>query len=97
METPMAVVQNEQSIRFDVIEHLRSMAGRGVGLSEMVRNVQRELGYAEEMLVPVMAYFCRAFELPLRTVLPLREWPANRDDPEIAPLLDHLKSLRAEQ
>lgn len=93
----MAILKNEESTRSDVIEHLRDMAAQGVGLSDMVRNVQKDLGYSEEMIVPVIAHFCRAFELPLRTVLPLREWPANRDDSEIVPLLEHMESLRIEK
>src|SRR5438128_608257 len=96
MRAVMAVLQNEETTRSDVIDHLREMAARGVELPEMVRNVQRELGFPEGMIVPVMASFCRAFELPLGTVLPLREWPKNRDDPEMAPLLEHLRSLRTE-
>jgi hypothetical protein len=92
----MAILQNHEPTRSDVIDHLREMAAQGVGLTEMIRSVQKELGFTEEMIVPVIAHFCRAFELPLRTVLPLREWPSNRDDAEILPLLEHLKSLHTE-
>ncbi len=76
----------------DVMEGLRAMARGGKGLNEMVDYVQKELELTKEMTVPLLAIFCQAFSLPLRVVLPLREWVTDHDDKEIAELLTHLRS-----
>jgi hypothetical protein len=39
------------------------MAAQGISLEKMVRSIQHELGFSEEFIVPVMGYFCRAFNL----------------------------------
>lgn len=59
------------------------MARRGTSVRELVKLVQSRLGLADDAVLPVLWYFCRAFCLPLRTVLPLREWIGSSDDREI--------------
>lgn len=83
----MAVVLQEGTFRQDMLQKLRLMASQGVGLAEMVTYVQKELGFSRSFIVPVLGYFCQAFSLPLRVVLPLREWWETRNDDETAGLL----------
>src|SRR5262249_32464227 len=93
--TPMAVALEQHTFRQDVLQHLRTLAAQGAGLAEMVSYVQKELGFSHDFIVLVLGYFCHAFSLPLRTVLPLREWCETRDDREVAPLLERIRNAVA--
>lgn len=87
----MATAMESGILRIDITEGLQTMAKRGRPLEEMVSFVQQELGHPQIMVVPVLAYFCQAFSLPLAEVLPLREWLTTHDDREISGLLTHLQ------
>ena len=76
----------------EVIAELRQLASDGAGLNQMVEHVQRRLGFAPDFIVPVFPYFCRAFGLPLKEVLPLREYSGNRDVPELQGILDKIRA-----
>jgi len=90
----MAVQSVEPSLQGGVVEKLREMATNRVSIESMVEFVRASLGNSEVWIVPAMAYFCRAFSLPLREVLPLREWVESHDDESIATLLARIESFR---
>jgi len=77
----MAVLETPGTLRKETVAGLRAMAEGGAGLAQMVQFAQAELGFGRPFVVPVLAYFCEAFSLPLRDVLPLREW-CETGDPE---------------
>jgi hypothetical protein len=83
-------------LRRDIICGLQAMARRGQTLKEMVRYIQKELGFSEAFAVPVLAYLCQAFSISLKEVLPVREWLGCQDDQSIAPLLAHLRRWKDE-
>ena len=76
----------------EVIAELKQLALDGAGLNQMVKHVQQRLGFAPDFIVPVFPYFCRAFNLPLVEVLPLREYSKNRDVPALNGLLEKIRS-----
>jgi hypothetical protein len=82
-----------ESLRQDIVDRLRAMAARRETVDEMVEYVQRELGFSKEFIVPVLPFFCRAFDLPLKEVLPLREWVANRSNEDATTLLSRIKEF----
>jgi hypothetical protein len=88
----MAVIAARDMFRSDIVDRLREMAAQGADLAEMVAYVQRELGFSEAFIVPVLGYFCRAFALPLSEVLPLRKWWETRDDEEVAVLVGQIRN-----
>ncbi len=83
-------------MREDVIRDLRTMATSGASLAELVCHVQESLGFSKSFVVPVLAYFCAAFSLPLREVLPLREWITDRDDREVEGLVLKIRAYQPE-
>jgi len=83
--------------RSDVLCGLQAMAKRGQSLNEMVGYIQRELGFSKDFVIPVLGYLCQAFSLPLKEVLPLREWVDTHDDQSVAPLLAHLREWQSEE
>ena len=93
----MAVSVQPSVFRSDILCGLQAMAKRGQSLNEMVGYIQKELGFSKEFIVPVLGYFCQAFSLPLKEVLPLREWVETHDDESIAPLLAHLREWTAQE
>ena len=76
----MAAIAMPDILDQKIIARLRTQASQGIDLETMVRSVQDELGFSHEYIVPVFAYFCKAFSLPLLDVLPLREWLETKDD-----------------
>jgi hypothetical protein len=89
----VAVESIELSMQNEIVDKLRELAGKRASLAAMVEFVKAELGHSEVYVVPLMSYFCRAFSLPLRDVLPLREWVNSRDDDSVATLLERIDSL----
>ena len=89
----MAVRTLEEEPRVEIVEELKAMARRRASLDEMVEFVQDRLGFSNDFIVPVMSYFCRAFSLPLRDILPLREWVQLHDDGSIAKLLSRIQEV----
>jgi hypothetical protein len=79
----MATLIESQPLNEELVAQLRQMASEGASLEQMVDLVQGSLGFAKSFTIPVFPYFCRAFKLPLREVLPLREWVVDRDDREV--------------
>jgi uncharacterized membrane protein YvbJ len=63
----------------------------------MVDFIQKSLGFSKSFVVPVLPYFCKAFSLPLREVLPLREWVGDRDDSQVENLLTKIREFNAEE
>src|ERR1019366_3400012 len=87
----MAAVIIPDSLDREVLAELRQLAVEGAGLNQMVSRVQERLGFVPEFIVPVFPYFCTAFSLPLKEVLPLREYSKNRDVPELQGLLTKIR------
>jgi hypothetical protein len=88
-----AIRQREVEVR------LREMAANGESLAAMVDFVLSAIAillpHQEVATIPMLSCFCRAFSLPLRVVLPLREWVHDRiDNDEIRALLAQLESFR---
>ena len=90
----MAAVVLPESLDREILGELRRLASQGAGLNDMVKHVQDRLGFAPDFIVPVLPCFCRAFSLPLREVLPLREY-SNRDIPELQGLLEMIRNAAA--
>ncbi len=82
----MATLVESQPLNEELVAQLRQLASKGASLEQMVDLVQGSLGFAKAFTVPVLPYFCKAFGLPLREVLPLREWIVDRDDCEVEQL-----------
>ena len=89
----MAVESVELSLQSEIVDKLRELAAKRASLAAMVEFVKAELGHSEVYVIPLLAYFRRAFSLPLRDVLPLREWVDSRDDESVATLLARIESL----
>jgi len=60
-------------LRADLIDELRALALRGAKTKEMLNLLHTRLPYGKPAIIPVLAYITRAFCIPLREVLPLRE------------------------
>jgi hypothetical protein len=73
--------------RPDVLVALRQRASHGASVRELVELIQGKLGYGGSAVIPVLWYFVRAFDLPLREVLPIREWLGTTEDEEINALI----------
>ena len=80
----------------EVIETMREMADRGCDVRSLTSYVQSSLNLDPTSHVVLLAYFCRAFSLPLPDVLPIREWVGSDQDEEInreiLPKIEHAKS-----
>jgi transposase-like protein len=87
----MATSVTSDSLDMEIIAELRQLASKRAGLDHMVTRVQQRLGFSPEFIVPVFAYFCRAFSLPLVELLPLREYSDTRDVPELEDLLSKIR------
>jgi len=70
-------------LREDILNEMRDMADRGTEVRGLTELVQRRLDLKPDSLIPVLAYFCRAFYVSLHDILPLREWLDTDDDREI--------------
>jgi len=93
----VAVQSLETSLRNGVVERLQEMAADRRSLQSMVDFVKTEIGPSEVYVVPMMSYFCRAFSLPLRDILPLREWVDSHDNSSVSTLLSRIESFALEQ
>jgi len=93
-------VNDLPEIRADVVEEMRRLADRGASVRQLVEAVRTRLGCDEEAVLPVLWYFTKAFHLPLKDVLPIREWFGTAHDEEIdatiLPAIDHAKAIWAE-
>ena len=90
----MAISLEPEVLRTDIIQGLQDMARRGESVSAMVSYIQVELGFDKNFIVPTLGYFCRAFCLSLKDVLPLREWVETHNDQDIASLLAQIKQWK---
>jgi hypothetical protein len=70
-------------LRRDLIASLRSQAGQGANVRQLVGSIVESLQLKEHKVIPVLWYLATAFCLPLPTVLPVREWLGTEDDKEI--------------
>jgi len=88
-----AIRQREIDVR------LREMAANGEPLTAMVDFVLSaiaiQLPHQEVATIPMLSYFCRAFSLPLRDVLPLREWITDRDNRDVEQLVAMIRETAA--
>jgi len=89
----VAIRTLEEEPKVEIVEELKAMARRRESLDEMIGYVQDRLGFTSDFVVPVMSYFCRAFSLPLRDILPLRELVQLHDDASIAKLLIRIREV----
>lgn len=92
----MAAVVKDEPLNADLVAELRELGLAGASLEKMVDQVQTRLGFAKSFVVPVLPYFCAAFSLPLREVLPLREWITDRDDREVEELVAKIRRFKPE-
>jgi hypothetical protein len=92
----MAAVVKNEPLNAELVVELRELGSAGASLEKMVDHVQGRLGFAKSFVVPILPYFCAAFSLPLREVLPLREWITDRDDREIGGLVAKIQRFKTE-
>lgn len=92
----MAAVVKPEPLNAELVAQLCDLASAGASLEKMVHHVQERLGFSCAFVVPVLPYFCAAFSLPLREVLPLREWIEDRDDREVGHLLAKIRAFAGE-
>jgi hypothetical protein len=93
----MATLIKSEPLNEELVAQLRQLASTGTSLEQMVDYVQGSLGFPKLLTVPVLPYFCRAFELPLIEVLPLREWIVDRDDREVEQLRAKIREFNGEE
>jgi len=74
-------------LREDIIRDLRTLAARGARVREIADTINARLDNAQLSIIPTLAYFARAFFLPLPKILPLREWIGTDNDEEIDALI----------
>jgi len=75
-------------VNAEIVHELRVLATRGADVPELVRALLARLGLDEDKsLLPVLVYFRAAFDLSLRSVLPLREWLGGKDRSEVDSIL----------
>jgi hypothetical protein len=80
---PDAGTYAEPELKPEILRKLQESAAHGATVRELVRIVQDRLALPEDAVVPVLAYFSKAFSLSLREVLPIREWLGTNNDKEI--------------
>jgi hypothetical protein len=71
----------------DLVRQMRVLAVNGATIRELVAEVHKRLEYPGQAIIPVLWYFTEAFCLPLRAVLPLREWMGTDNDDGINAML----------
>lgn len=71
------------AFREEMLHEMREMAESGADVRTMAFYVQDKLGVERTAIIPVLAYFCTAFSLPLIEVLPIREWLGTDLDDDI--------------
>ena len=74
-------------IKPELIRELRSLVNRGTSVRELTQVIQSRLGCESYEYLPVLAAFVHSFCLPLKTVLPIREWIGSCNDAEMDALL----------
>ncbi len=74
-------------LRDDLIRDLRAMVERGAKVRELANEINTRVSGSEPSVLLTLAYFRRAFCLPLPIILPLREWLGTDNDDEINALL----------
>lgn len=77
------VTFEQEEVRPEIIAKLRAMADDGTTVRDLVQMLHRELRLPEDSLLPVLWYLMKAFSLPLKEVLPIREWLGSANDEEI--------------
>ena len=77
----------EPELRADLEQKLRSMADGGATVRQLVETIQCQLDLNGDAVIPVLAYFVKAFRVPLLDVLPIREWLGTTNDEEINALV----------
>src|SRR5476651_1722902 len=92
----MAAVVKNEPLNAELVAELCELGLTGASLAKMVDHVQTRIGFAKPFVVPVLPYFCTAFSLPLREVLPLREWITDRDDREVEGLVAKIRRFKPE-
>ena len=71
-------------VSVEVVGKLRALAERDTDIPELVDFLLGHLQLDKDhAVIPVLAYFRAAFCLPLRDVLPLREWLGVKDRSEV--------------
>jgi hypothetical protein len=90
----MAAVVESEPLNAELVAELGELGSSGASLEKMVDHVQARLGFSKSFVVPVLPYFCAAFSLPLREVLPLREWITDRDDREVEGLVAKIRRFK---
>jgi hypothetical protein len=75
-------------VRAELIQELRTRADQGADVPQLVEILQHSLELDDrDAILPIILYFCEAFDLTLREALPLREWLGGRDRTEVDSLL----------
>jgi hypothetical protein len=80
-------VFDDPKLRDDLLVELRERAAAGANVRQLTHCIQSRLGTPPLAVIPVLAYFCRAFEIRLPKALPIREWLGTDHDAEIDALI----------
>jgi len=72
IELKMATVA-QTILNEPLLDELREMARGGKTCEQLVDHIRESLYLPSDAMVPVLAYICRGFSIPLPIVLPLRE------------------------
>jgi hypothetical protein len=74
--------------RPDIVSALRASAKKGATVRELAAVIQTRLGYGDDIILPVVWYFMKAFSLRLPDALPIRDWLIGaRNDEEVDSLI----------
>lgn len=67
-------MHESQAPNEEIVRELRCLALQGASARDLVKATRSRLGITNESAVPVLWYFAHAFKLPLKEILPMREW-----------------------
>jgi hypothetical protein len=81
------MIEVDDPMRDNILSEMRDMVDGGTDVRGLTELLQQRLELKPDSVIPVMAYFCRAFCLPLYDILPIREWLGSDDDREINELI----------
>ena len=84
---PILERYDQHGLRKDLIAELRTLAVQGAKTAEMVSLIHTRLHFDKPAVIPVLAYMTRAFCIPLREALPLRELIGTDLDEEMDDLI----------
>lgn len=73
----MATTVAQAATNEKLLTELQEMARDGANCDQLVQRIRESLQLPAENMVPVLAYLCRAFSIPLSLALPLREDEGN--------------------